>query len=136
MSWRTKFTKIYLVATGGAAGTEFRVAERVGKARPASVQFSVTKTVGPDNLPIGTLVLDEQLWNTWFGGKSLLPGMETAEQASNTMVSTTPEIFYGCPLCDWLTKDLAEHRRHVSEHANKLIQFLDFELEEINDETT
>lgn len=134
--WKAKFNKLYMVAARGSASAEVRVAEREGKARPAVVQFAVCKTEGPENEPVGALVLDEEIWKKWFGGKKLLPDMETAHSAAHWMVNNMPEVYYGCPLCAYKTKDEAEHTAHATDHTNRLLQFLDIEFTEETDDTT
>lgn len=132
---RAKFNKLYLVGVRNEASGEHRVAEREGKARPASIQFTISKTVGADNQPVGTLVIDEVFWKERFGGKKLLPGMGTAAEAAETLVGEA-NIFFGCPLCEFLTKDREEHTKHIAEHTSRLLEYLDIQLvEEPNDKT-
>ena len=78
----------------------------------------------------GTLVLNEELWQKWFGAREKLPSMATAEIAAQTLVAGFASIYYGCPLCCWQGKLVSEYREHVHDHINHFISQFRIEIEE------
>ena len=129
---RLVLNKIYLVARGEAARTEVRVTQRVpdSPVKPAVCRFMVVSTDAQDN-PVGTLVLTEDLWKTWYGNykpEEFMPGMASAMEAAETMVQRIPDVYYGCPLCEFSSKSFPEALRHGDAEAERLLKFFDVEV--------
>lgn len=134
-----RMSKIYLVGIGEAAHTEVRVTrlnENVSPPiPPATCQFL---NVSPDDhgMNVGTLVITEDLWQEWYGKydeDDFMPGMRTALDAARTMVTTIPSVFFGCPLCNFRTKDPTVAQLHAGEEAQRLLRYYDVE---VNDDGT
>lgn len=127
-----EYNKIYLVAQGSAAHMEIRVTQRKegDPTPPATCQFVALGRDENDN-PLGTLELSEDLWKEWFGKYrkgDFLPGMETAASAAESMVQRNEHIWYGCPLCNFRTKNYEESKRHIEEEGKKVLQMFDVKL--------
>lgn len=125
-----RYPHIYLVALGSSSGAEFRVTERNGTRKPGVVRFSGRRPDLHGN-PMGTLVLDEEKFNTWFDGQTLLPNMKTAEAAAKWMVSNTEDVYFGCPICLFTTKNWDEYQAHVANKGNWILEQFELEVEEV-----
>ena len=128
-SIRLKFTCIYLVGQGEAARTEVRVTQRSedGVSKPATCRFLALGRDEWDN-PLGVLALTEEKWQEWYGKykpKEFIPGMTTAAEAAEKMVKTIDRVFYGCPLCNFRTKDRQAIDEHVVQEAEHILAFFD-----------
>jgi hypothetical protein len=81
---------------------------------------------------MGTLVLDENLWQEWFGDipeDEFLPGMATAEEAAETLVGSQHRISYGCPLCTRQFDSLEEAQKHTEEEMKMLLEKFEVAVE-------
>jgi len=133
MTIRLKFNKIYLVGQGEAARTEVRVTKRSENSplKPAVCQFVA---LGQDERgnPLGVLMLTEELWKQWYGqykAGDFMPGMKTAQEAAATMVRGIEGVFYGCPLCNFRSKNAEEMQEHLDDEADRLLKFFDVTAE-------
>ena len=124
------YDNIYLVAANEEKTSSHRVTTRDDKGRPGVVMFTGNFPANSAEETYGTLVLNEELWQNWFGTRNRLPSMDTAEIAAQTLVSGFTSIYYGCPLCAWRGKVYLEYQEHVHEHINKQISQYRFEIEE------
>jgi len=133
MDVKLTFKVIYLVGRGDAANTEVRVTVRPddGVTKPATCRFVALSTDERANR-LGTLVLTEELWKSWYGkyrAKDFMPGMGTAENAAETMVRNISGVFYGCPLCNFRTKDRQAAQEHADQEAARILHFFDVTVE-------
>lgn len=142
MSLVVEFPGIYLVATGHGINGTHRVTKRpitgvnenTGRksyGRAGEIQFSGRR---PDEFgeAMGVLILTEEKWNKWFGDKTPLSGMETAEKAAKKLVKENSNISYGCPLCAARFTVSEESRQHIEDHVNSLLS--EFEVEVVEKE--
>ena len=133
MDVKLQFKVIYLVGQGEAANTEVRVTVRPddGITKPATCRFLALNRDERENR-LGTLVLTEALWRGWYGrykNKDFMPGMDTAQHAAEKMVRTIDYVFYGCPLCNFRTKDWQAAQEHADQEATRILQFFDVAVE-------
>jgi hypothetical protein len=77
-----------------------------------------------------SLVLTQENWDSWFNGRTMIPGYETAEHAAEMLVKNNLTIFWGCPLCTFRAKDRKEAQEHIHIHANKFVTQFRIEVEE------
>lgn len=121
---RLSYNKIYLCSLYSTHG-EHRVTRRTSsRVPPKTIQFAGNR-VGPDGEPMGTLVLDEKIWNEWFGNvpkDEFLPGMSTAHDAAETLVNSQSRISYGCPLCVKQFDSLEKAQKHTEEEMKMLLE--------------
>lgn len=129
LNLKAKYNKIYLVGYRDSKSASFRVTTREGASKPKEVKFfgNVSSEV-PDN-EFGVLELSAELWQQWFADCTMLPQMATYSSAAAVLVKEA-NIFYGCPLCSFHTKDKKVADKHIDEHVNKFITQFEFELEE------
>ena len=106
------YPHIYLVADGGEKGASIRITKRDEHGRPGEVHFAGRR---PDQFgqPMGTLVIDDELWEKWFGHRERLPHMDTALKAAQWIVANCTNIYFGCPLCLFRTKSYDEYLEHI-----------------------
>ncbi len=125
------YDKIYLVqlGTGGkqvlVSTGDWRAEPRVD---PKYVQFFPTER-NTDGETIGTLILDEDLWESWYTNpedpakkRDMLPGFDTALNAAIRMVKNSSDIFFGCPFCLFRTKDIDAYWEHVDNHSLAILK--------------
>ena len=110
------YPKIYLIADKGEQGASIRVTDREKEPgiRPGEVHFSGRRPDQEGN-PLGTLVIDEEMWKQWFGNRARLPHMDTAVKAAEWMVTNCKGIHYGCPICLFRTKSYDDYLAHIRE---------------------
>ena len=127
-----KYHNIYLVAYKGSKSSAHRVAERKTKGvAPKTISFFGNYVTEIPDETYSTLVLNEDLWQQWFKNEKFLPGFATAKEAAETLVKTETDIFYGCPICSFHTKDFESAQKHIEEHATKFIT--QFEIISVED---
>jgi hypothetical protein len=124
------YDDIYLVGIHEEKTSEHRVTERDSVGRPGTVSFSGNYPDAANTETYGVLVINEDLWNKWFGKRQKLPNMATAEVAAETLVRDHPNIFYGCPVCTFRCKDRGEYEKHVHTHINRVISQFRIDVEE------
>jgi hypothetical protein len=129
MKIKASFPHIYLVGYDSDKGSSHRVTERSGPAKPKECAFF--GNVGTENSEVtyGTLVIDETLWQKWYGDGPFIKGMETAANAAQTLIRLTG-VYYGCPLCSFRTKKYEESAKHIDEHVNRFMTQFQIEVEE------
>lgn len=125
-----KYDAIYLVAERAERNSEHRVTKRKGPVRPKTVSFSGNFPIpsNPD-MTYGTLVLSDNIWDEWFGDipeDDFIEGMETPENAAESMVSSRSGIHYGCPLCAYMIDDKEDAEEHIARHVNKFYKRFTF----------
>ena len=124
------YDSIYLVAMYEEKTSSHRMTEREGGKRPGTISFSGNHPLETGEDTYSALVLNEELWQEWFGDRTRLPHAETAAFAAEYLVSHFPHIYYGCPLCTFRCNVLKEARGHIHEHINKFVQQFRMEVEE------
>jgi hypothetical protein len=129
MAIKVEYDDIYLVAVERGIHPSFRVTKRDGPGRPKTVRFLGNR---PDDMgrPMGTLVINEDLWEEWYGEDKKLANMETAEIAAETMVKNNPNVHYGCPLCTVKFSTYEASHEHIINHAEEFIQQFRIEIGE------
>ncbi len=75
-----------------------------------------------------SLVLDEENWAKWFGGRKMLKGYETPDKAAATIVKENKNVHYGCPLCSARFSTRKSADEHIDTHVNTFIS--QFRIEE------
>jgi hypothetical protein len=120
------YNKLYLVALGSGIHASHRVTADSG--RPGNVSFSGMRA-DENGDPMGTLVLDDALWNEWWGKRKLLDHMKTARSAADWLVQRWPTIFYGCPFCNTRFSNADDHKAHIEEELSNILKMFD-EVEE------
>lgn len=144
------YRPIFLVAYHESKNSEHRVTDRgPGVQRPGTIKFVGSCASTDPNATFGTLVLTEAKWEEWFAGRHFMPGMTTAAEAAETLVSGQlgtsvgsreagppvnrgpANIFYGCPICSYKGKDREEVAEHIRTHVAKFLT--QFELEIVDD---
>jgi len=135
MKLKVSFPHIYIVAFDSQRTSSHRVTKREdGGPPPKTVVFSGNVSTENPEITYGTLVIDEAWWKQQYGKGPFMPGMETAASAAATLVKLT-DIFYGCPICSYRTKKLADAEKHVNDHVNKFITQFKIDVEEEDDKT-
>jgi len=125
---------IYLIALPAFKRAGIRVANRQYNEKgelthkPAQVYFAGNR-VQPHGQALGTLVVDEAMWTKWFGNREKLPHMDTAEKACRWIVKNNDGVFYGCPLCDFRTKDYENYKAHMASKDAWLLKQFDIIVE-------
>jgi len=79
---------------------------------------------------MGTLVIDEELWQKWYGHyepADFIPRMETAHSAAQKLVEENTHVHYGCPLCLARYNSLEEAQEHTADEMQR--QLLMFQME-------
>ena len=123
------YDDIYLVGTNEERTGRHRVTERDSKGRPGEVEFTgnYPEVNGVDTY--GVLVLNEALWDKWFGKREKMVHMATAELAATVLVQEHVNIYYGCPLCAFKGKDKKQAQEHVHSHINRFMNQFRIEVE-------
>ena len=125
---RAYYDKIYLVATEDCKTSSFRVTTREEGKRPGTVSFSGNHPMPNGVETYSSLVLSEDKWEEWFGGRKMLRGYETPASAAETLVKGNKNVHYGCPLCSARFKDRKLAGEHIDAHVNTFIS--QFRIEE------
>lgn len=130
-----EYNRIYLIAFAGQSASKHHVTQRkqvgvdkyghpkysrtVGK-----LQFSGNRTFGEQ--AVGTLEFNNDMYQDWFSKyEGFIDGFETAEAAAINLTKNVNEIYFGCPLCEFRTKDISSYKEHVNKHMNAIIQSVD-----------
>lgn len=125
------YDDIYLVGTNEERTSAHRVTERDSRGRPGVVEFTGNYPEVNGEETYGVLVLNEELWERWFGKREKLVHMATADLAATCLVQEHPNIYYGCPLCTYKSKNREQAKTHIEEHANKF--FKQFRVEVVEE---
>jgi uncharacterized C2H2 Zn-finger protein len=126
---KAKYDRIYLVASDTQIHAKIIVTTKEPNRKPGMIRF-LGMAQGSSG-PVGTLVLSEEVWQSWFGGREMLPGFETAAGAARILVAKRTNISYGCPLCTLTFSTEEEMRAHVDNHVSSLLK--DFTIESDED---
>lgn len=121
------YKSIYLVAVGESINGDHRVTARPAAGRPKTVRF-LGRQVGANGEPMGTLVLNEELWQRWYENDELLAGFETAAKAARTLVARNAHILYGCPLCGFTCGTAKASKQHIEQHGQRVLDMFEVKI--------